>query len=64
MIFHSSLFFLEFDLNFVWTNFDFSFFVFARFFLTGFSNAISLVGINDFLLACTLLLGKALGVKG
>ena len=65
LIFHSCLFFLEFVLNFVWTNFDFSFFsVFARFFWTGFSNAISLVGINDFLLACTLLLGKALGVKG
>ena len=59
LIFHSSLFFLEFDLNFVWTNFDFSFFsVFARFFWTGFSNAISLIGINDFrlliLIALTL----------
>ena len=43
------MFFLEFDLNFVWTNFDFSFFsVFARFFWNGFSNVISLVGINDF----------------
>ena len=49
LISHSSLFFLEFDLNFVWSDFDFSFFsVFARFFWTGFSNAISLVGLNDF----------------
>ena len=41
MISHSSLFFLEFDLNFVWSAFDFSFFsVFAIFFWTGFSNAI------------------------
>ena len=32
LIFHSSPFFLEFDLNFVWTDFDFPFFsVFARF---------------------------------
>ena len=31
LIFHSSPFFLEFDLNFVWTDFDFSFFsVFFR----------------------------------